>query len=187
MKHPKEMSPSEIISYLESRGFDISDSDTIADLREAVRSDLEEEGIIEEDEIIFSKNPGKKDYITLHPEHGVNPTIIQYICPVTGKTWESNELALLGFNKGKKAEMHTVMGYKPCPEVQELFDKGYIALIVYDSTKTTSEKEPYRTGDIIYIREEAYKGIFNQEPHESRFAFIDLEAMEKLKGMMPKD
>lgn len=182
MKHPKEMSPSEIISYLESRGFDISDSDTIADLREAVRSDLEEEGIIEEDEIIFSKNPGKKDYITLHPEHGVNPTIIQYICPVTGKTWESNELALLGFNKGKKAEMHTVMGYKPCPEVQELFDKGYIALIVYDSTKQPVKKNLIAQATLSISGKRLTKAFSTRNPMNLGLPSLILKQWKNLKA-----
>jgi len=118
--------------------------------------------------------------IHLHPRHGVNPTILQYQCPATGKIWEANELASLGYNKNKKADMYTVAGLKFCPEVQEKLDSGFVVLIVCDETLTTDTKNPFRTGEICYMKKEAADANFNIEVKD--MAFITTELFEKIKA-----
>lgn len=127
-------------------------------------------------------NPTKANpNIRLHPEHGLNVTFVRYYCVVTGKEWESGELAFLGWNKGKEAERYTTMGYRVCPEVQEKLDEGYIAAIVVDAEKTDDVKNPYRTGEIMYIKERAWREIFDDDVPAEKVTFIDTDVRDGLK------
>jgi hypothetical protein len=122
------------------------------------------------------------DSIRLHPEHGLNPTIIQYQCPVTGQIWQSNELALLGYNKNKKANMYSTAGTKICPEVQEQLDKGFVVFIIVDEEKTTDMNNPFRTGELMYMKKEAALKMFDQNIKD--IAFLTIDAYEKIKSQI---
>lgn len=98
--------------------------------------------------------------IELHPKYGVNATILQYVCPILNKVWESGELAFLGYNKNQEAKMHTMAGYQICPEAQEHINNGYKALVVVDDAKTKNVKNPHRTGEILWIKSEAANAFF---------------------------
>lgn len=78
--------------------------------------------------------------ITLHPEHGINPTIP--MCLYCGK--EKNEIALLGAAYKGEAPMHMVLDDVPCEACQADFAKG-IALFEHNGK--------HRTGRVIVVRE----------------------------------
>lgn len=79
-----------------------------------------------------------KDGITLHPEHGLNPSI--EVCMICG---EEMGIALLGNNIKGQAPHHICTGI----EVEDGSD----------------QKNPYRTGRYCAIKKEAAKKMFGQE------------------------
>lgn len=107
--------------------------------------------------------------ISLHPEHGVNPTIEQNQCPVCGHIFETGDLLLLGRNRGKEAKMHTVTGVSMCPEDQEKYDNGFIAVIEVKNPEdaivggTIRPEDMDRTGRIIHIKKEFFQYLFETE------------------------
>lgn len=128
--------------------------------------------------------------IILHPEYGLNPTIIRAMCPVCGKEFETNELALLGRNKGRKADMYTTTHYDLCPEHKKLNDDGYIALVGVDSRKSTYEPDgnlklegAYRTGKLAHIRRTVFKDMFGSECPNIPMIFVDSDISDKLEIM----
>lgn len=122
------------------------------------------------------------------------PTILTYQCPVTGKVWESNEIAIPTRLYGDKAwqnqEKNTHAGLQPCPEVQERLDDGYVALVAIDPDK--SEYEPngnvklegaFRTGQIAYMKRDRMKDILGADPGDHPMIFIDSEVANQLEKM----
>jgi hypothetical protein len=67
-------------------------------------------------------------YITLHPEHGVNPTL--GICFWCGG--EDGTIAMLGLNKGKKAPHKAIVSLEPCPACKANMALG---ITVIEATK----------------------------------------------------
>ena len=89
--------------------------------------------------------------IRLHPEHGLNPTIP--VCFFCNKP--RNEVALLGFNRGKKASTYTVIDYEPCDDCKAAMDLG-IAFIEAEATGTP-------TGRFFVLTEDAAKRLLNPD------------------------
>lgn len=117
----------------------------------------------------------------------------QYVCPVTGKTWQGNEI-LLDKRLRKSLDRYNTMGYKVCPEVQEQIDKDFLPLVECDPTKSdtyigsdgfnkSNPQDAYRTGRVFYIKREAFKRIFNVPEVKQKFAYIDIETGEYLRNM----
>ena len=112
------------------------------------------------------------------------PTILTYQCPVTGKVWESNEIAIPKFLYGEKAwqnqKKNTHAGLQPCPEVQERLDDGYVALVAIDPDKSEYERNgnvrfegAYRTGQIAYMKRDRMQDILGADPGDHPMIFID--------------
>lgn len=118
--------------------------------------------------------------IVLHPEHGVNPSM--GVCPICRH--ESGEILLLG-NKSKrytgedKAPMY-VMSQNPCKDCEDKLDKGYIAII------EGNEKGERGTegGKIAWLKEKAFKGVFDREPPECKACYMEKSVIEQLEKMM---
>ena len=91
--------------------------------------------------------------IRLHSTYGVNPTIP--VCFFCGK--DKNEVALLGSAYHGKAPMHMVIDKIPCEECKKHMAMGVLLISVKDGE---SGDNPYRTGKIAVITEEAAKRIF---------------------------
>jgi len=109
------------------------------------------------------------------------------ICPVSGKQWT---IGLL-FDKGLKntLERNTITGYDICPEVQEQLDKGFVALVAVDESKSSfmpngnlNPEGAYRTGKIVYVKKEKAKEIFNIEIVNFPFVYIDEEVVKLLES-----
>lgn len=113
------------------------------------------------------------------------------ICVVCGKPYDTGAI-LLDRRLRDSMEPQTVTGYGMCPEHEDLRAKGYVALVGIDPGKskearahpgTINPEDAYRTGDIAHIRVAALPRIFNIPAPEKMVAFVELEVIEKLKGM----
>ena len=125
--------------------------------------------------------------VILHPEYGINPTIVQKLCTICGKKFDTNELALLGRNKGKKAEMYTLMGCGTCDKCKELLLERNALIVVSNAPTsgcTLTNEEANRTGEIMWIKKTAAKRIFGND--KIHVAFITVEQAEVLKNLPKK-
>lgn len=87
--------------------------------------------------------------ISLHPKHGVNPSL--GVCFICGQ--DTNEILLLGMNRGKEAP-HKMISGTPCDECKKVLDQGGVFLVeVKDGEE--GKKNPYRTGFVLGVRRDA--------------------------------
>lgn len=102
------------------------------------------------------------DSIRLHPEHGVNPTVV--VCFWCGK--ETGELALCGYNGGKEAARESVIGYEPCQTCQAGMNQGFTIIEAKDTPKDKGQPQMfegvYPTGRFVVITKEAAQRAFPQ-------------------------
>ena len=109
--------------------------------------------------------------IRLHPTHGLNPTITT--CFFCGK--EKNEIALLGNAFKERAPMHMVLDKKPCDECKGLMAQGVMLISVRDGEHNDN---PYRTGKIAVVKEEAAQKMFTG--FKGRVAFVEDNVWKKI-------
>lgn len=124
--------------------------------------------------------------ITLHPEYGVNPTC--GMCFWCGGY--TNELALLGRNRGKKAPRQMVLGYEPCDKCKSQFAQG--VQIMECSTRPLTEGQPeiqqgvYPTGRMVVVTldfvNRAFDAAMARVCCEKRKAFMDVQTFQTLFG-----
>ena len=108
------------------------------------------------------------------------------ICPICAKT-EDGPIIMntrLSKHEAKKVnDMHgKVLQYmkEPCQECQELMKQGFI-LIGAVEKKTVDVTNPYRSGNIWVVKQEAADEIF--KPHgapKSGVAFIDVNVAQEI-------
>lgn len=116
-------------------------------------------------------------------------SMVQKICIVTGKAFDTNEL-LLDTRLKESLERHTITGWGISPEVQEKLDEGYIALVGVDEKKSTitngiiKPEDAFRTGEVIYVKEEVFFKIFDMEAPKGKVSFVDTEVISFLKEKM---
>ena len=129
----------------------------------------------------------------LHKKFGVNPTMVQYACPICGKVFDGNEIALLGNKIKGEAEHQTVLGYQECSDCKERIAKGLIALVVAVNKVSTNSKvatlsleDANRAGDILWISVKDFTSITGMEPN-ANMVFISKEACDKIKQMGRED
>jgi hypothetical protein len=130
----------------------------------------------------------------------------KHICIATGKEYETGSLLLAtryhqngesvvdleGTNK-RTGFNNNITGSGFCPEVQEKLDDGYVVLVVIDSSKsgigenrsTVQPDEPYRTGEIIYMKKDVSGNFFDKEV--GTMAFIDEEVAKLIKERIPNE
>lgn len=87
----------------------------------------------------------------LHPTHGVNPSLM--LCYFCG---QPSGVALLGANRGQEAPRQGVYDMEPCPKCEALMKDGIILISVRDGD---AAHEPYRTGNMVVVTEEAIRRI----------------------------
>lgn len=112
--------------------------------------------------------------ITLHKKHGLCPVIpVCYLCGAS-----KNEIALLGnaWRGDDEPPRNLCLDKEPCDNCKALMDRGILLI----SVKPGTERNPYRTGAICVIKEEAAKRIFGDAIGKSRAAFVDDEAWDKI-------
>lgn len=106
--------------------------------------------------------------IRVSEKYGVNPAIP--VCFFCGK--EKNMVILAGRMgiEDKEAPRHAVWDHEPCDECAEYMKQGVMLMSVRDGE---SGQNPYRTGRMAVVKEEAAKRMFNETICQSRFAFIE--------------
>jgi hypothetical protein len=114
------------------------------------------------------------------------------VCPVCGtEHTESVVMQMRGITHPKlPRKMHT--GFELCPEHKKLHEDGYLALVVVTSVpEGVPLVEQYngaeRTGEILHMRYSVAADIFNVPLGEMPMTWIDPQAAEMIKGMMPKE
>jgi len=116
-------------------------------------------------------------------------------CPVCGIVFDSGAILLdtriVNGKLRESMEHDTITGYGLCPEHQELFDKGYIALVEATSPSSGANLKPHeanRTGIICYLRREIADDVFNVKLSETiPMVFVEPGVIEKLQSMMEKE
>ena len=108
--------------------------------------------------------------IRLSKKYGVNPAIP--VCFFCGK--EKNQLILAGRLgvKDEEAPKHKVWDMEPCDECKKLMEMGIMLISIRDGE---TEPNPYRTGQMCVVKEEAAKRMFpnNGEVLKMRMAFVE--------------
>ena len=120
-----------------------------------------------------------KNSITISDKYGVNPSITH--CPICGK---EIGLALFGRLKGDEQAPRDCMNNTPCDDCQKVLDSnGHIFIEVKDGE---SGNNPYRTGRIIGITNEAAERIFTLRP-VPKVAYIQQSQYESIFGKALKE
>lgn len=115
--------------------------------------------------------------ITLHPEHGLNPTLEQ--CSVCGH--DTGSIVLLGNRIKGQAPHRTAFQDSVCDLCKEHMRIGVILIEAKDGQ---SGPNPIRTGRQWVVKEEAIERMFDEPSVEaikkSRVAFIEEQAVKAL-------
>ena len=114
-------------------------------------------------------------------------SIAQKVCIVTGNLYDSKEI-LIDKRMKNSMEHKTTVGMGICPEVEEFFAKGYVALIEIDPAKSgggndkkLSPKDAYRTGNIAYLKRDVLKELFTVPLEDSQnIVYIDEKIFQHL-------
>jgi hypothetical protein len=109
-------------------------------------------------------------------------------CIVTGKDFDCGSI-LLDKRMKDSMERNTVTGWGYSPEVEDKFEEGYVALIEIDEAKSTIDEKSglvkpegaYRTGPIIYIKQDVVKQLFNIPIKKTMF--IDQEITKYISNL----
>lgn len=97
-----------------------------------------------------------KSYITLE----------QRVCQVCGNAYDTGSL-LLDRRLQPTFDRTTVTGYGRCADCEDKHQQGYIALVGVDPSKskvqgsTIKPENAFRTGNVLHMRREAAKRMFN--------------------------
>jgi len=113
-----------------------------------------------------------KSYVTLEQE----------ACVVCGQEFDTGSL-LLDTQLKERFDRHTVTGWGMCPTCEQLKTEGFIALIGAQNTPDSSIKpeDADRTGELLFIKLEAFKEIFKVPPPKKGIAFVTPEVCAQIK------
>jgi hypothetical protein len=123
-------------------------------------------------------------------EDGDFVTMEYKMCPVTGE--EHNVGILIDKRLRKKFGRKTVTGYAFSPEVQDNIDKGFVAMVEVDPSKseirgdkkTLTMEDAYRTGRLCYLKKEVAVELFGEI---KEFNFIEQAVYEQLVNNVEED
>lgn len=101
--------------------------------------------------------------------------------PVCGYTHTHNCGVLLDQGLQNNLNRTTVTGFGLCEEHEKMYNDGYIALVVVDPERTKNAHSGrvraegvFRTGELLFLRKEVVRDIFNiSEDDERPLLFID--------------
>lgn len=110
------------------------------------------------------------------------------VCPVCGVQHDNDCGVLLDTRLKDSMEHTTVTGYGMCKEHADLWEKGFVALVVINASKSNVgdranvvQEDVYRTGQIIHMAGYVFESMFNQE--KKPIVFIDEELAHQLEAM----
>ena len=128
--------------------------------------------------------------IILHQKYGLNATIP--ICFFCGKP--KNEIVMLGAACKEEAPMNMCIDKEPCDECKKLTEQGILLIEVKDGA---DRDNPYKTGHIVVIKDEAFTRIFDDKIPPRRIAFVEetimietgikKQAEEQMKGEIKEE
>jgi hypothetical protein len=99
-------------------------------------------------------------------------------------------------HKRLKSIEDTVTHVAMCPDCQKKFDDGYVAIVICDESKSeipqgdlpkADPSKMWRTGEIMHVKEEVFKKIFNMDPPDAKMVFGNEEVREYLVSIMHPD
>lgn len=121
----------------------------------------------------------------------------QRVCPVCGNPHDVG--VLIHKRLRPVLDRTTVTGWEMCPEHQELYDRGFIALVGTDpekskfagsmiSGKTMTQENAHRTGRIAHLKAEVFEQIFKsalpmRDGEPLPMVFVEDEVITKLEQM----
>ncbi len=130
--------------------------------------------------------------ITLHPEHGVNPTLgICFWC-----RGETGEIGLLGMNRGKEAKRHTILNYEPCPKCVSQWEQGVVFVECHESAQFDGHapiaRDRYPSGRYMVLDRAAVPRVVQPEQMANDVlragkAYIEPRAFNLLMEWMPEE
>ena len=108
--------------------------------------------------------------------------LVNHICFLCGEKTE--EIVLNTVLTEKNAEevkaLHgKTVGHNICKTCEEALKIG-IGIIEVDESKTTNIKNPWRTGRICVIREEAFDKIFKEVDKSKRIIYLPIEVSNQI-------
>lgn len=119
-------------------------------------------------------------------------TVEQNCCIVCGKEYDTGAI-LLDRRMRDTFDRHTVTGMGLCPDHQEKYDEGFIALVECDQAKTkirgdvVQPEEAYRTGNYAHVRKEIWTKIFDTDAPNLPMVFIEIGVIAMLEAMTGGD
>ena len=120
-------------------------------------------------------------------------TLEEQVCVVCGATFDTGDL-LLDTQLRQQFDMHTVTGWGLCETHQELHDKGFIALVAIDPTKSkrgrdgnVSAHDAYRTGHVIHVLRDKWAALFSVPCPDVPLVFIDDDTAQFIESIVNAD
>ena len=103
----------------------------------------------------------------------IKPLVGQLVCPVCLNP-HGNCVLLPVREISPTTEKDPIVGYSenPCGDCKELLKKG-VVVIEIDASKTTDQTNPYRTGRLFVVRNEAFPDEIHNKP-----IFMDKEVLK---------
>ncbi|MGV7186984.1 ATPase [Xanthomonas axonopodis] len=114
----------------------------------------------------------------------------QHVCLVCGSAFETGAI-LLDRRLRASLERHTATGWGLCPEHQQLFDAGFVALVECDpqrsgspATDRVKPEQAYRTGRLAHLKREVFAEVFNVQIEDKQpCVFVEPGVIEQLQAM----
>lgn len=104
-----------------------------------------------------------------------------HVCPIC--LHEHDEVVLVDNHLRPTLKRWNFVGWSLCDEHEEIWQKGYIALIECSNDKQPTLESAERTGMIAHVRKEAWPHIFNLPTPDIPFAFVQQGVIEQLQDM----
>lgn len=116
-------------------------------------------------------------------------------CPVTGHLWTNTVLLAKKYMPGRELKpvkpihKYEFIGQEPLPEVVEMFEEGYIALIEIDPDKSTtgangrmSLEDAHRTGVLAWLKQDMARHVLQvpEDQELSQIAFISPDMTKQI-------
>lgn len=110
----------------------------------------------------------------------IGVALVKEACKICGKTFDSSILMNSQLSKRKAEEVESlhgkVVGYseEPCDDCKKLCEQGFVIIGVIKEL-TDDKSNPYRSGNIWVIKNEAAKDIFGEEMGSKSACFLDIQ------------
>lgn len=111
----------------------------------------------------------------------------QRVCVACGNIYDTNSI-LLHKRLAQVLDRHTVTGFGMCAAHQKVVDDGYVIMVAVDPTKSVvrggdkvKPGDVYRTGELAYIKAEAYDRIISVPRPPGGVCFVHPEVLELLR------